>query len=305
MFAMDENFVLKKLNILTFLFAVADYDDEYLNAWGKKTFKEGGEVYALQKGNKFVAFVLLDKPGEKHCFCILYIFTPPDLRRRGYAMALLRELQKKVAVLKCVLNAEWEFPGKIPFLELLRRSGFVAKEGIYQFFLNIDDLRRWTNTSYWQKYRNYLQRFRQKGWEVISFDRATGEQQDYVKNSYHNGFQSSIDPQKIFAGDGDVEPELSFILLKENQPVAFTLMKRTHDGAYTLALASTAKKYLGRGGIFMLYCETVLRLGRMGNPGCRGKYLIQETNREALAAEHFCRELNLNKCKMACYEWEC
>ncbi len=303
MVGVAENLVLKKLNVLTFLFAVANFGDEYLNICGVRVFKEGGEVYALQKGDESVAFVILGKPPKFHIF---QIFTPPGLRRRGYAGAIIRELQKIVGCMECFIDEEKDACCREPLSQLLLQSGFVTKEGVYKFLVGTDEIRRWTNTFFWQKYRNYLQRFRQKGWKAITFAGATMEQQDYVKNSYHNEFQGGMDPQKIFAKDGGVDTGLSFILLRNNEPVAFTLMRHPGERAYTLELASTAGKYLGRGGIFILYCETAMRLAQKQYRGCFVKFHIRETNVTSLAtAEHFCEQLNLTRHRFSHYEWEC
>lgn len=301
MFVMREKLLLKKLDILTFLFVVTDYDDEYLNACGMRMYKEGGKVYALQKGQNILALALLSGVGTPY---IVYLFTPPELRRQGYARIMLEKLQKKYNSLRCSVGWERELSDKAVICALLQKSGFIADNCVNDFTVKIDDIRKWSQSSVWEKYQKYAERYRQKGWETVAFARASTEQRDYVMNSFDNDFQSELNPKKVLKKGKKIDPDLSFILLKEHRPVAYNLITCTKNGNWVFSLASTAKKYLGNGCIFLLYLETAARLCQSFK-GKKIKYYIKDENLASLkTAEHFCSQLKLKKSIRYYYVWK-
>lgn len=301
MFVMGEKLLLKKLDILTFLFVVTDYDDEYLNACGMRMYKEGGKVYALQKEQSILALALLSGVGTPY---IVYLFTPPELRRQGYARAMLEELQKNYSSLKCSVGGEGEVTDVTVVDALLRKSGFVADKCVNDFAVKIDDIRKWSQSSVWEKYQKYAERYRQKGWETVAFANASVEQREYVMNSFNNDFQSELNPKKILKRTKKINPYLSFILLKDHRPVAYNFITHSKNGNWVFSLASTAKNYLGNGCIFLLYLETATCLCQSSEEK-EIKYYISDDNRASLkTAEHFCSQLKLKKCKRHYYVWE-
>lgn len=293
--------MLKKLDVLTFFLAVVDYDDEYLKAYGKRTYEKNGNVYALQEADEFLAFALLS--GEEVPY-ITYLFTPLDLRGHRYASVLIKELQKEYTSLNCSLNEEWDSPYRAVFVKLLEHSGFVCEDKVDEFCVKTDDLRKWVQSPVWHKYKKYVERYRQRGWKNLAFAKACAEQRDYVMNSYYNDFESELDPKKILRKIERIDTNLSFILLNQHRLVAYAFITGTTKGNYVLSLVSTAKPYLGSGCVFLLYWEMANCLGQKSLGGKELRFYVRSENGISLkTAEHFCSQIKFRKNRQNYFKW--
>lgn len=293
---------LVKLDILTFLVAVTACEDEVLKHIGVKFYQNGGMVFVLQKGNETLAWAMLRQRDES--FWLVRIYTPPRLRRRGYALALIRELQKEGVTINC--NVDRNNAPKEAIKSLLQKAGFRMYDSVYYFKIPCKEFVGWGRVYDAQRIELCVRQYLQKKVRLLTFAEASGEQLDYIKNAGKNAFQSVIDPKWCFTERVKICREGSFILLKNNLPVAFAILSNSDSDTFIFEIVSTAKEFIGRGYAFVLYYEVVVQFLRQARfKNCYLKYFISENNVASLKMqERFVGQFSKKKVLQDYFKWE-
>lgn len=292
---------LVKLNVLEFLSAVMDCEDRILKYAGFRFYKAGGGAFVWKDGKKIFAWALMVP--EDNNFALVRIYTPAHLRRRGYAAALIRELQKAGTDITC--SVKQDMPQYEAANALLHKMGFRQQKSMYNFSVPCEAFKDWDKTPTGKRISACAQYFLKKDFRIISFADATTEQLDYVKNAGKNDFQCAIDPAQWFQKGVSFYEKGCFILLKNEMPITFALISCLGQNSCVLRLIATAKKFIGRGYAFMLYWA-LMKLAKIEDFQRRIlKYGIHVKNTPALKMqEEFLGAYSPQKVLLNFYKWE-
>lgn len=198
-----------------------------------------------------------------HTYNLTYIYIFPEYRKKGVASKLIKEMFNDLKinnVSKCytrtVLNDDSIEP-------IFKHFGFtpINKSNIIKCLINEENYKKWCDYSKkkqyaiekWNSINNLM---------TVSFKDAD----DSIKKSIldvNSDFPKELNPKVINDGTcGSFLEDLSFITIKNNNPVAYSILTKINDDSLVFAQLSTSNEYK-RSGVcidtFFKSMESILK----------------------------------------------
>ncbi len=221
-----------------------------LSDYYMKTVPSGqGEAFALRDGERVVSYAIFRI--VKDTRALLYLFTDPDLRRRGHASALLQNIiqNKKERFLVSLNEGLSCYDALCACLEKLEfRQVFTGQI----FHLKVDEtLKDKMEARKLPAMKNLL--LRDRG-ECISLRDLSPLLRTQLEESKTNEFQNSLNPALLLRGRHNIDEDLSMVMLRDGKLCSYALVSRPSEDMVCVEEISEAGSDIGAGTVIAPVC---------------------------------------------------
>lgn len=196
----------------------------------RQTVYAGGVIATLRKKDKYLSLAVLEDVG--HGMKLEYVITAEAYRHKGYASQLLTRIMNTSIgehAISASVNQANEY---YPYIRvLLTRAGFELSGEYSTFVVRCEDAAGSEDVqSTVRQIERFSARFSAKGYRCVSFRDAAPALLEQVRDSSHNSFANPLDPKSLFDIPGYILPEYSFVLEKDGQAAAYSIVSDGGNG---------------------------------------------------------------------------
>ena len=217
---------------------------------------KNGRIYCMKEEDKYLGFICTiyeyQYQSGKENEVITYAYTKELYRNKGVFSSLVKYIfntTKKPVVLRVLENN--------PFYQeidsCLKKLGLSNYEGFHFFTVDNADVSIWEKA----KTKNHLEEcctwLKRNDYKLYNFEQIDDSIIEQIKNSPKSKFQNELDPSMLFEDSDDekILKEMSFVVLRENELVAYIIFLKCMDNSVILQQLSTSADTNGKGAIIL------------------------------------------------------
>lgn len=266
-----------KASYMDYLFLFGDFRTAFSDL-SAKSANENGMLYILLENNFPAGYICAEK-NENLC-TVLYGYTVPDKRNSGILSQLLQFVTEKVDCDVKLSIAENKDSFSIA-KHTAEKLEFTLDSSCVLFSGKAEDL------SNWEKYmaetgNKFCGILLRQDYRCVSFADADIRLLDSLYNSGISDFQNHLDIRPYLEQKSKcTDMEMSFIAVKNDTVVAYTLVRRPDKKSAVFEHISVHEKYIGSGCILLPFAKS---MERFKTYNCRrAVYAMYEENSHANA----------------------
>ncbi|MGN0663233.1 MAG: GNAT family N-acetyltransferase [Faecalibacterium sp.] len=244
---------MEELHFLHYMILPAEWHCPLSDYFMRMVEAGAGRAYQLSADGTPVSFAIVLREGVG--WRMPYLFTHPEQRRKGYARQLICQM---VEQLDGYLRAHiiQTHPYYDALLTGLQSLGFVVNDTSCVYSVEVDE-RFWARMDELKLTR--MKEFLLRGGLACTSLRAAREEgRQQLMDSPHSCFENQLDPAEFLRNPAaPVDKDLSMLLTKDGQLLAYTLILRPSIGVAQIEHIAEAKEEIGGGKIVAPLCATL------------------------------------------------
>ncbi len=242
---------ISKLNFWEYIFLDAEQMRTSLSDYLMNRVRKGfGKAFSLQDENSIVAYIITSR--DSIGLRIDYIYTHPQLRRRGYATQLLQRVtQDENGPARVNLSeslAKYETVSKC-----LLKSGFIKAGGGLIYNISFDEkMWQWAECLKINRMKELLLR---NDTECTAFRDMTESAREQLLNSKNNEFRNRLDPLPYLTEGGcRADEEISIAMCRGGTLCSYVLITRPTEDTVCFEQISESEEKIGSGSVTAPLC---------------------------------------------------
>lgn len=268
---------IKRLNLITFLCRYLSIFPESASlaqevCRGEAKILLGAEMDGVPCG------LLIADSQQDEKLLVEYLWVVENCRRIGIATALMNGCLELAPGRNLECHVTLVDEADIGFIQFLKKSGFEHYESSNTVVIDRKD----TTVRQWEDFMAFkgtglIHRLERKGLRVVSMAEAGKTVMSSLKENADGRFPDDMNP---FSASYDILVDYSFIVLKGNAPVAYSIVVSADAGETAIVqFLATASDYVGSGVFFMCLASSISAFAR-GEKCSKVAYTVFEKNME-------------------------
>lgn len=234
----------------TFEYALAfNKDRTYLSDRNAQKASKRGRLFCMQENDNYIGFICTAYEYENET--ITYAYTKEQYRNQGVFTSLVEYIfnTSKKHVQLWILE---DHPYYQIVDDCLKKIGCYGAESFHFFTLKNHDSPAWQKLKKENHIEECCQWLKKNDYQVYSFAEADEQILEQVKNSHNSDFKNALNPA-VFFEPSSTKPfaEMSFVVVKDNRLVAYTLFFKSTDNGAILEQISTSAETKNSGVIIL------------------------------------------------------
>ena len=261
--------MIRECSKLDYLFLFGESRTAFSDLCVEQALESGGKILLMMDGDLPVGYICATK--EYYGLHIAYLYTVPEKRKSGVCTELLsfflHEMHEKKETVRLGISEQNSAFDAV--VHLCNRLGFRQIDTCVVFRCKYGKKESDAWDAFMAKKGNaFRSMLLRKGYTCMPLSKASKEIENLLYNSKENDFENELDVRSFFDNKNKkLDSSLSFVVVKDDFPVAYTLVSKPDSESVVFEQMSAAKSYIRSGIIFLVFLETMAAILTVAKAG--------------------------------------